>query len=164
MPDAQQLVADPDVVVDRQLAPGLDADIGPGGIVIAEGDVGFGQAAQRRPRHRLALRIENLDHRIERRTKAAGVDLQNQAIVLLHGEGPRIFDARLVDTAVGRPGHLHAPIFRHPGRHPGDALVIGGHASDYKLAGGDYFGELAHDDVCIAQRSTFRRGDRHRET
>ena len=52
--DPHQLAADEQVVVDRQLVPGLEADAGLGRVVVAEGDERLRRAAEHRPRHRLA--------------------------------------------------------------------------------------------------------------
>ena len=66
--DAHQFVAEQEVIVHGQLAPGLDADAGRGRIVIAEGDIRLGQrSAAWHAAASLPLLVENLDHGIERR-------------------------------------------------------------------------------------------------
>jgi hypothetical protein len=64
--DAQQFLADEQVIVDGQLAPRLDANAWRRRVMVAEGDVGLGQAAQRRSRQRLSPGVEDLDDRIHR--------------------------------------------------------------------------------------------------
>jgi hypothetical protein len=73
--DAQQFAAHQQVVVDRQLAPGLDANTRRSGVVISEGRVSAGQAAQGGARQHLPRRVEHLDVRVQGRAQPAGVYL-----------------------------------------------------------------------------------------
>src|SRR5437899_420947 len=147
LPDAQELIADPDVIVHGEFAPGLQADIGSCGIVIAEGDIRLADAPQGRARDRLLFGVEDLDVGIERRTEAAGVDFQNEWLSLPGAEAPAFGDSGSIDPAVRRAGDRQAKIAGRPGRRKANTDAVLLHRPADHIACRDDFRKLASADA-----------------
>ena len=115
--DPHQFAVHEQVIVDGQFVPRLEADARPGRIVIAEGGVGLGGGRGAAPRHRLARGVEDLDHRIDRRTGPPRQHLDDQPLALLR-LGIATVDARSASSGCRRPNPARAGPRRQRGRPP----------------------------------------------
>ena len=77
-----QLAVDVDVVAAVQLVPGEQPDAAAGRPVVAKVDRGFPDRPQPGARHGPALRVEDLEDRVERRAQAFGRHLNHQRLAL----------------------------------------------------------------------------------
>ena len=88
--DLDQLIADHQVIVDGDIVPRRKADAAAAGIGIVERDLGLRETPDRRAGHDAAVRVENFDDRIERRSELLGGDVEDDLLPLASGEAVHV--------------------------------------------------------------------------
>ena len=103
--DAHQLALHEQVVVDAEFVPRFEPNAGVVRVVVAEGRVRLGRAAEGRAGHRLAVGVEQFEDRVQRRPEPRGLHLGHEPLALFRPERHDVRGPRRGQLAIGRERH-----------------------------------------------------------